>query len=206
MSNNPPASYPENPWTQVIEETRRLNEAGGMRSAGPVSAGPEPTARSAAMGQPVVELPPLSPEERAELDAHARELGLMPGEAQEEGSKYATLEEAIEAGRSVHPPAPVGQPVDPTDRMTAREFLDRSAQENLPIRARVVETTRLPNFSKVQGIDLVRGVAVVDGLEFQLDAQTVSDLRTLVLGNAREQVMAQFDAALTNMGEPDADV
>lgn len=195
MSHNPPASYPENPWTQMIEETRRLNEAGGMRSAGPVSAGPEPTVRSAAMGQPVVELPPLSPDERAELDAHARELGLMPGEVQEEGSKYATLEEAIEAGRSVHPPAPVGQPMDPTDRPTASQFLAR---------ARVVETTRLPNFSKVQGIDLVRSVALVDGLEFALDQDTIVSLRTLVLGIAREQVMAQFDAALME-GTEDGD-
>ncbi len=204
MSHNPPASYPENPWTQMIEETRRLNEAGGMRSTGPVSAGPEPTVRSAAMGQPVVELPPLSPEERAELDAHARELGLIPGEAEEQGSKYATLEEAIEAGRSVHPPAPVGQPTDPTDRMTAREFLAR--QENLPIRARVVETTRLPNFSKVQGIDLVRSVALVDGLEFALDQDTIVSLRTLVLGIAREQVMAQFDQALMEGQDGDAEV
>jgi hypothetical protein len=147
------------------------------------------------MGQPVVELPPLSPDERAELDAHARELGLMPGEVQEEDSKYATLEEAIEAGRSVHPPAPVGQPMDPTDRPTARQFLAR---------ARVVETTRLPNFSKVQGIDLVRSVALVDGLEFALDQDTIVSLRTLVLGIAREQVMAQFDAALME-GTEDGD-
>jgi hypothetical protein len=194
MSLNPPASFPDNPWTQMIEETRRLNESGGMRSAGPVSAGPEPTVRSAAMGQPVVEMAPLSPEERAELDARARELGLMPAAEQEEGTKYNTLEEAIAAGQSVNtPPPPVS---DPTERMTAREFLGRRDAQ-VPVRARVVETTRLPDFSKVQGIDLVRSVALVDGLEFALDPATVIDLRTLVLGVARDQILRQFDEALT---------
>jgi len=198
MSLNPPASFPENNWTNEIEEIRRLNEMGGRRGAGPVSAGPEPTVRSAAMGQSVPELPPLSPEERAALDEEARKLGLIPGAQKEEGTIYGTLEEAIAAGQSVHGPITTTQSATVNlnpDRMTALEFLAR--WDNLPVQARVVEMTRLPDFSKVQGIDLIRSVAYVDGLEFPLDAATVSDLRTLVLGVARDQILRQFDEALT---------
>lgn len=201
-SLNPPGDYPQNELTEMIEEVARLNAAGGggarrMPAPGPVSAEPGPTVRSAAMGQPVAPLPPLSPEERMELDQKARELGIMPRDDEPVGEVYATLADAIAAGASVHPPVAVPPPNPPGSLGAALTPRER-AQFPQPT---VVRMTRLPDFKKVQGIDLIRGVAFVDSLEFTMDAATVADLRTLVLGLARESIMAQFDAALTDVQE-----
>lgn len=56
------------------------------------------------------------------------------------------------------------------------------------------EVPRLPNFARVQGIDLVRKVVYVDGMEFPVSEQDASDMRIYAMETARNFIINQFNA------------
>ena len=76
MSKNPPAQYPDNALTRMFTH----------------SSGDLPSTRSAAVGRPSTPAP-LTPEERAELDRKAAELGIGYGAAPEMSPRPAPVAE-----------------------------------------------------------------------------------------------------------------
>jgi len=190
---------------------------------------PMPAVRSADLGRPVAAPAtnpqrPLTVEEIENLNQEALRSGLVRGPVNlgiaatldgrgaidGEPVQYGSLEEAIAAGapvsadeaaiaegamrfREAPPSTPivrVGPPRVIGDRQTAREFI--ASQPALP---------RLPDFKKVQMIDLVNGVLYVDGLEFALEPAERKMLRKFCVTKAKEQVQRALDAALKELAD-----
>lgn len=219
---------PNNVWTQMIEAAAARNRAGTSLTPEQIAAGvpimgtPLPSARSADLGRAttprVPTAPMLTPEEIHERNRLALAAGVHPSQIPgfdadaEDMGPYASMEDAIAAG------APVGS--DPEDvaigarafreaeplfrgkqapevgRMTAREFIAHRAESQLP---------RLPDFKKIQMIDMVNGKVYVDGLEFTCTPGELKMLRKFCVNKAREQIQASLDAALKALAEDDND-
>jgi hypothetical protein len=184
-------AYPNNPMTRMIERAAQRN---AERREVPVETGASPAARSAAIGHEVI-VAPLSEDERAELDRKAIELGIMPNDSAIEGvvSSYASPEEAARAGSAV--------PDLPESRQTAREFTDVSRATARETMAN--EYARLPDFTKVGGIDLIRDVLYVDGMEFSIPKVDADELRLYAINIANQAIVAKLNSAvatLTGMG------
>src|SRR5689334_20471584 len=95
--------YPQNDFTRMIEEIGQRN-VGGARGGGVASASPLPTVRSADLGREVPEEPPMSLEERAELDLLAQQAGVKDprlGNVEQDAVGYKSQEEALAAGAPV---------------------------------------------------------------------------------------------------------
>lgn len=173
-----PVDYPNNEFTQMIEQVGHRNRTG---VSGVASAAPLPTVQSADMGL-VVDDPaqPLSPERKAELDRLAIEAGVvderLPADV---GGQYASLDEAVRAGRSVE--------------------VTRVSGTSIPAGTYASLVTpvvpRLPDFSRVQEIDLVDGVVVVDGMTFPIPAADLLEFKRYAVATARESIMDRLNEA-----------
>lgn len=190
-------AYPDNPMTRMIERAAQRN---AERREVPVETGSSPAARSAAIGHEVI-VAPLSEDERAELDRKAIELGIMPNDSAIEGvvSNYASPEDAARAGSSV--------PTPPESRQNAREFMQdyaRGLTERRTARETVAQDyARLPDFTKVGGIDLIRDVVYVDSMEFSIPKVDADELRLYAIKVANQAIVAKLNSAvatLTGMG------
>lgn len=185
--------YPDNPLTRAIETMSQLNREGGG-GASFSSVDPPPTVRSASLGRetPIVpSAPPLTPEEQAEFDAAAAALGITDGGGEAAPPpEYPTLEAAMAAGAPVRPPA--GAPVQA--HQTAREFLAQRRVGGGQLMAPGL-LPRLPNFSNVEGIDLLHGNIVIDGLVFPMQTVDAEKLRAFAIKEARRQVNRAFAEA-----------
>jgi hypothetical protein len=186
--------YPQNDYTRMIEATRSAN-ASGVRGIGVASASPLPTAQSADLGRVVEEQarPELTPAERAELDAQARAAGIMDeriGTAPEgTASAYSSQEDAVAAGAPVvRTPRAV---VTPTGRVVTSALVP-------PIVA-----PRLPNFRKVEGIDLLRDRVLIDGMEFPISAEDARGFKEFVVETARAAIMEKLNEAVGLFASPE---
>ena len=146
------------------------------RNGSPVTGTPLPSTRSAVLGRAVTAPPELTSEEREELDRKAVELGIMP-KPDFEASKYRTLTDALNAGASVAPPARSFAPVE----------------------------YRLPDFSKVGAIDLVRNVVIVGDLEFAITLDDSERFKKFAINVARNAIEKQFTDALRSLQQGDKD-
>lgn len=171
---------------------------------------------------------PLSAEEIEELNRAAVASGLVqgpvnPGIANTLGTQdddmggYASLEDAIRAGASV------GMSEDETEDAAVRHRdpmpstpvvrvrTPVGGQRVTPGSVRPVRTAeepalpKLPNFKKVQMIDLVNGKVYVDGLAFDTTPDELKMLRKFAVKKVKEQIQAMLDAALAEDvdGEPE---
>ena len=176
--------YPQNEFTRMIEDTASGNRAGGARRVGVAMATPMPTVHSADLGREVPA--PLTEMERAELDLLAVQAGVRDERLGpvEPGTPptYATLDEAVAAG------APLNQPIP--ERRTAREFIGR-------------QEARLPDFRRVEGIDLLRNRAMVDNMEFPITEQEALDFKKFVIATAREAIMRKLSEAADLFASPE---
>lgn len=170
-----PIEYPQNELTRSIEDTAMANRAGGRRAV-VASATPQPSVRSADLGRVVEDEAPLTPAEIAERDELARQAGIIDERLgnTEPLPTYPSLEEAVAASA----------PVAPT-RMTAREFLA----------SRERGTPRIPTFSRVEGIDLVHNMVVLDGMTFPLSEAKALELKRLVIEVAQASIMEKLTEA-----------
>lgn len=186
-----PAQQPDNQFTRMIAEVAERNRGGGMdRVEGPVTAGSQPSVRSAAYGiQP--EQAPLTIEERMELDALAQQAGFMPFNEEEDGP-YQSLADAQAAG------APVAAPrEDLVSRQSAREFRAPSAVNALPY-------PKLPDFSQPGVLDLIRGVIYLDGLEFPIPAGDLAEFRAWCVTAVAADIQTRLNAALAQYAPKEA--
>lgn len=224
---NTPADYPQNEWTQMIEAVRQRNQSGTALSPDQIAAGvpmtgtPMPTVRSADLGRPVAQPTdpnrPLSAAEIEELNQAALASGLVRGPVNpsvartldsgglDDSTQYATLEEAIAAG------APVGADPDAIAEGAMRFREPMPSTPVIPVRTPVVRPTvrevvggqlpRLPDFKKVQMIDMVNSKVYVDGLEFTLEPNEHKMLRKFCITKAKEQIQKALDAAFSELAE-----
>jgi hypothetical protein len=174
--------------------------------------------------------PAYTSEEMAELDRLALESGLVRGPVNAriaqrlegggiDDGPYGSLEEAIAAGApigadddaiavgaarfrdpSMQPLPPVRQPVGARgpvqNRQTAREFIASQPATQMP---------RLPDFKKVQMIDLINGKVYVDGLEFIVTKSELQMLRKFCVTTAKEQIQKALNEALAALDVEDSD-
>ena len=190
---------------------------------------PMPAVRSADFGRPAPAAvpPPLTAEEIEAYNRAALASGLVTGPVNPsmartldasgmtidgEPVQYGSLEEAIAAGAPVGAdpqavaegamqfreagPPPIMRVTAPHigERHTAREFIASQPAMQLP---------RLPDFKKVQMIDMVNGMVYVDGLEFPLEPGESKMLRKFCVTKAKEQIEKALTAALKDLAEDD---
>lgn len=178
--------YPQNEFTRMIEGVASRNRSGG-HGEGVASATPLPTAQSADLGREVPALAPLTDAENTELNRLAVEAGVrdprLGMSAEEQQASYKSLEEAIEAGafaKDLDVRVPVVG-LAGISRQTAREF--------------VGSRTRLPDFRRVEGIDLLRDVVMIDGMEFPISPGKALDFKQFVVTTARNAIMEKLNEA-----------
>jgi hypothetical protein len=190
--NHMPSSY-NNPLTRMIEGLSAHN-AENRGSGAVVTGAPLPSSRSAAVGTIVEQPAPMSESERAEADAKLIELGIMPADGGE-GGLYSSREAAEAAG------APVEIPVT-----TSFVRTERGPIEVRPSAGRTSSPVRLPDFTKVGGIDLIRDVVYLDGMEFAIPKDHADEFRVYVIQRVREVVTEQLQAALSSLMPPTVEV
>jgi hypothetical protein len=160
--------------------------AAGRMSGAPVQILNGPRVTSAAMmAEPVI----LDPAEQERLDAAARAIGILPPAEEESGY---TREEAEAQGAPVR---------EDTSRMTAREVVALGGMHIPPI-VEHLDSPRLPDFTKMQGIDLMRKVAYVDMFEVELPDKLVNDLKGEILHLAVELVTRKLADAMMQLNPP----
>jgi len=156
--------------TQLLHQVKQLNQQRGAlagRSSGtpmvPMSGGVRVI--SAEMAKP-----PVLPEaEKAELDARAREIGILADEENESG------------------PEIILPNLDLTPRQTAREATQ--------------QRSRLIDFKKVQGIDLHRSLAYVDGFEIEIPQEDTLHFKQYVMELAVDYVTKQLAEAIAALND-----
>lgn len=191
--------FPTNDFTRMIESVASGNRS-GVRAGGLASATPLPTVRSADLGSEVPAEPELSLEERIHLDQLAREAGIQDvrlGTAQpDHGSQYASFEDALAAGASVNPPTfeEPTQEIAPQGlgRPSAREYLGGAFKP----RPALIEVPRLPDFRKVEGIDLTGNRVIVDGMDFPITDEEATEFKQFVVGKAHAAITERLSEAL----------
>jgi len=195
---NEPGIVKDNPLTRMMDAAKQENQnrgalAGRMSGTPVVPIGTR--VQSGAMQSPRF----LPPEEQAELDKKLLEI-TVDAPRSEDG--YTSFEDAANAG------APVNRP-DVTP-MTASEYVRAhpSATQDILRSAygSSVESeapARLINFKRVQGIDLIRGVAWVDNFEIKIDPQDVRDMKKYVMDIAVAYVTQQLAEAVAELVEDD---
>lgn len=192
-----PVEYPTNALTRLIEGTASQNQS-GVRHSGVASATPVPSVRSADLGRPVEEDTPLSLEERQELDRLAQEAGIKDERlAQDEslGGQYGTFEEALAAGAAADL-----EPVYTASALAHREnYAEATAQARARMnrRAEPQAPPRLPDFRNVEGIDLLRNVVMVDGMEFAITDEDARVFRQFVVETAHAQITERLNEAMS---------
>lgn len=179
MSNNPPAYFKDNALTRAIERVQQLNQMHGIRAqGGGLSDGDFPTIggggmppltqdydpRNAPIGADDKPLPVVSALPPAEQERLEREWALASGQkigsaAEDDddgiGGNYGTLDQAT----------PVPRP-------------NRPVRTYNPIAAPVVYAKpAIVNFKKLEGLNLVEGTAIIDGVGFKLDQTWLRKLK-----------------------------
>lgn len=101
---------------------------------------------------------------------------------------YGSLEEALAAGKSVNPPPAQG---DPT--LVARGAAYRQQSTAFP---------RVPDFTRIEGIDLVHGRAIVDGMDFPITDEEVRRLRRFVVETAQTYIQTKLQEAMGLFSTP----
>jgi hypothetical protein len=178
--------HPDNDYTRMIEMVSSQNRS-GMR--GVASATPLPTAQSADVGRVADPPPPMSSEERANLDRLAIEAGVKDDRlASADPGQYPSLEEAVAAGAPVKPNY-TPRALMSRERMTARE-------------AMAISTPRLPDFRRVEGIDLLRDRILIDGMEFPIPVDDAVHFKQYVVSIAKAAIMKMLNEATSLFAAP----
>ena len=204
MSQNQPAHFPNNPIVEHFLAVQRINAERGAQAGrsyvegSAIDAGPGPSVQSAALGKAAPEPRPLTPEEVAERNQKAVDLGIMsPEEAgmMPEDGNYSSLDAALAAGESVRAPEPVRLVSGMDARRASFNTPDPVSHAGRwpsasPPRPRLID------FRKIEYVDLQRGVAVVDGFDIDMPAQDLRAIKEHVLRLAVDYITSQLTAAL----------
>ncbi len=205
----------DNPFTRLIDRVTEINVSEGKQVGIGAAHGAEnylpaiPAAQLARMtpGQiAAMEFvpPPLSPEQVMRANAQAAALGIvdadelgMPGEmgvGPTEEEIEAMLPRRFQNRPSAPPRSNVGQPQPDADVIPSGRPM-AAAQG-------IFNARSLPNFKNVQGFNLERGVAVVDGIEFPLPDEDVLDMKKYALSIVLDMMVIQVAQALVEFGLP----
>lgn len=197
-----------NPLVDFMRDIQAVNAAAGAPAGRGYRGGPpraeQPTrVRSGAMSAPPVPLKPLTPEEKAELDRKAQEIGILPKPEKDE------LDELNETEDDAPPPAP-SAPVGAAALIPKPGSVRRAtppSQINVAGGRGIEPVTQrpqLPDFKKVQLFDLQSGTIVVDGMFFPIPAEDVRAMKAYAVSIALDHVVMQLAKALIEFGVPEA--
>lgn len=167
----------------------------------------------------------MSPEETMRANARAAALGLddemmpmspgmnigrpiPPAPPDDPGGPTEEEIEAMLPSRFRSGPAPTAAPGPVTDggmldpRLAARAAVP-SGRPMVAADAHGMFAARtMPNFRNIQGFNLERGVAVVDGIEFPLADDDVRDMKKFALHVVLDSMVIQVAQALVDIGVP----
>ncbi len=185
----------------IAEQNAAEGLPAGRSYGGPANAEPPTRVRSAAMREPVVQKP-LTPEEKAELDRKAREIGILP-------PSDDVLDELSD---DEDEPAPVPSPVPNESLIPKPGSIRNRAQRPRDVTATVihpqsgqpVSKPMLPDFTKVQAFDLVSGTIYIDGMAFPIPSEDQVAMKAYAVGIALDSVVAQLAMALIAFGVPES--
>lgn len=195
-----PGFQKRNAATEVADMVKQMNADRGVpagRIAGAaIQAVTGPRVSSAEMLAGPRELSPAEQAEQAELDRKARSIGIMPPLEEEESTpdNRMTAREIMEAALPMREIMETALPVDtPAQRSIGKltkEFIAQFPEPAAP---------RLPDFTKIQGIDLIRNVAYVDTFEIPLPDAFVNEVKGVVLNLAVNLVTEQLAKAMVKL-------
>lgn len=218
----------DNKWTRVIERAAAANAEAGkpagrmMEQLTATGSRVIPAARLKGMTEAeqarVAYVPP--PEDpRAAMMANSRAAALgiadgsVPGmggggavevgdlsdaeiDAMLAGHRGQDIPGATAAGEGAAAPAPIAASIRPQDEAKA-------AQRAVALPAgRMGAARTMPDFSRVEGFDLIRKVAVVDGMEFRLADDDVVAMKKYAIQVVLDNVTFQLAQALIALGIP----
>jgi hypothetical protein len=211
----------DNRFTQLIDRVAQINAENGQpagRAASQaaenfVSAIPAGLVRSmrpAEADRMSFRPPPMSPEEREMANAQAQALGIVESDDMpmpDRGPADGPSEEEIEAmlpSRFRTDPAtqPRGSSPQPVGGMRGTEL-----PSGVPFQAAatvhgMAAARAMPNFRNVEGFNLLRGVVVVDGMEFPLPEVDIQDMKKYALQIVLDAMVIQVAQALIEFGVP----
>jgi len=165
-----PAYEKDNPMTRLAREVAAHNAGHGL-----------PAGRGYGVGQTMVE-----PASMGRSVAVRQELPPPPQEEIERLNRLA-LEHGVPASD-----LGVAEPM-PTQYVPNPLQVTRTLRDIRP------SAPRLPDFTKVEGIDLKSGHVIVDGLTFPVPENDLRDMYMYVMEIVQEAVMAQFHMALATV-------
>lgn len=161
---------PRNPFTDLIDRVAEINAGGGGDRQGLVESVVSSNPAPTVRSSSFGTVPELSPEEKAERDAKLVELGILP------------------------PPEPVEETAEP-----APIPMVRSPRMVVGPAPQTPTVPRLPNFARVQGINLILKVVHVDGMDFPISEKDAEDLRIYAMETARNFIINQFNAVFATL-------
>jgi len=170
---------PNNPATQLANWLKEQNQNRGALAGRNV--GTPTMQRPRVTTAPMMAPPELTPEEKRELDIQAVNAGVLSAD---EVPDYPGKNLMIEVEK-----IPSWDPSE--HRLPEKDFISRA-------------TPRLPDFSRVQGLDLERGVAMIDGFEIPLPEADIDKNRTYIIGLAKEYFNNKLTEALAQYGKSDS--
>lgn len=155
--------------------------------------------------------PPLSPDEISNANATAAHLGvggmdehdlLPPGmRGQNTDTSGGPSEEELEAMLpSRFRSSPASAPGNPAqERMGG---VDLPSGRPMHEARGMFVSKGMPDFRKIQGFNLERGVAIVDGIEFPIPDEDVKDMKKFALHIVLDNMVVQVASALVEIGVP----
>jgi hypothetical protein len=219
-----PAYVKDNSFTRLINRVSQMNAEEGKPAGRSMS-------QAAEMFQPAIPAhklrgltaaqqarldfvpPSLSPEEAHMANARAQAMGL------DDVDSLPVIPGRILSG----PNTPV-HPGDPSDEEIEAMLPSRFRTDSAPdpghvaaVAAHVpsgrpmnsddargmIGARAMPNFRNIQGFNLERGVAVVDGIEFPLADEDVRDMKKFALHVVLDSMVIQVAQALVDIGVPE---
>ena len=176
MQQNQPGIVKDNSATRMADYVRSLNAERGT----PIARASGETPMVSAQVIPASMAAPLSVEEVEARDAAAKAIGVLPRDEETQ-----EIEEISEPG---------------FPRQTAREFMAQNPMgPQAVLQASYNKGSRLIDFKKIQGIDLIRGIVWVDGFEIKIPQTDISKFKRYALDLAVNFVTEQLAAAMAEL-------
>jgi len=209
---NQPAIEKDNALTRFMREVSQVNaEAGlpaGRSAGGPANVEPPTRVRSHAMSRPTP-VKPLSLEEKMELDAKAKALGIMPSDELDElretdgdddDRAAEAARDAVPSGPAIPVPGSIRNPRRPAPGVSG---ILRAVEEG-KVQGPIMSRPQLPDFKKVQVFDLTSNTIYVDGMAFPIPSEDVLAMKSYAVQIVLDHVVAQLAKALIEFGVPQA--
>lgn len=210
-----PVFMRNNSWTRLIERVSEQNAQEGKpagRGVDQMAHGTRvvPASQSKRVADYVP--PPEDPAVAMRANSRAAALGITsdgrigaPAGPSDDGLSDAEIDKMLS---NAGIPAPSGGPAPPEPPVLEEAPPNHVARNIPPYRSPVPSGRQapslaihsMPDFTKVEGFDLERKVAIIDGVEFRLAEEDVKAMKRFAINVVLENVTYQLAQALVNLG------